>query len=128
MISNALKEKGATKSNGKWEINHKPIEITIFIRSDDPVRKSIGEILASELEKIGFIVKKDFGDLNKAFVVVYGSDPAEMKWNLYTEGWARSAFVKYDSVGLAQMYAPWFSNMPGFNDPTYWNYKNDTLR
>ncbi|TAK21067.1 MAG: ABC transporter substrate-binding protein, partial [Nitrosarchaeum sp.] len=46
MISNALKENGATKSNGKWEINHKPIEIIIFIRSDDPVRKSIGEILS----------------------------------------------------------------------------------
>jgi len=127
LISNALKEKGAIKQNGKWEVNHNPIEVTIFIRSDDPVRKSIGEILASELEKIGFTVKKDFGDLNKAFVIVYGSNPSEMKWNLYTEGWARSAFVKYDSVGLAQMYAPWFSNMPGFNDPTYWNYKNDTL-
>ena len=127
MISNALQEKGATKSNDKWEINHKPIEITILIRSDDPVRKSIGEILSSELENIGFIVKKDYGDLNKAFVVVYGSDPAEMKWNLYTEGWGRSAFVKYDSVGLAQMYAPWFSNMPGFNDPSYWNYKNEYI-
>ncbi len=127
LISDALKEKGAIKQNGKWEFNHNPIEITIFIRSDDPVRKSIGEILASELEKIGFTVKKDFGDLNKAFVIVYGSNPSEAKWNLYTEGWARSAFVKYDSVGLAQMYAPWFSNMPGFNDPTYWNYKNDTL-
>ena len=127
MISNALKEKGATKSNGQWEINHKPIEITIFIRTDDPVRKSIGEILSSELEKIGFTVKKDYGDLNKAFVVVYGSDPAKMKWNLYTEGWGRSAFVKYDSVGLAQMYAPWFSNMPGFNNPSYWNYKNEHI-
>ena len=127
MISNALKEKGATKSNGQWEINNKPIEITIFIRTDDPVRKSIGEILAYELEKIGFTVKKDFGDLNKAFVVVYGSDPAEMKWNLYTEGWGRSAFVKYDSTGLAQMYSPWFSNMPGFNNPSYWNYKNEYL-
>lgn len=127
MISSELKEKGAIKSDGKWEINHKPIEIIIFIRSDDPVRKSIGEILSSELEKIGFTVKKDYGDLNKAFVVVYGSDPAEMKWSLYTEGWARSAFVKYDSVGLSQMYAPWFSNMPGFNDPSYWNYKNEHL-
>ena len=127
MISNALKEKGAIKSNGQWEINYKPIEITIFIRTDDPVRKSIGEILAYELEKIGFTVKKDFGDLNKAFVVVYGSDPAEMKWNLYTEGWGRSAFVKYDSTGLAQMYSPWFSNMPGFNNPSYWNYKNEYL-
>ena len=29
--------------------------------------------------------------------------------------------------GLGQMYAPWFSNMPGFNDPTYWNYENEKL-
>jgi peptide/nickel transport system substrate-binding protein len=127
MISNALKEKGATKSDGKWNIDNKPIEITIFIRSDDPVRKSIGEILSSELEKIGFTVKKDMGDLNKAYVIVYGSDPAELKWSLYTEGWNRSAFVKYDSVGLAQMYAPWFSNMPGWGNPEYWNYKNEKL-
>ena len=127
IITKILKEKGAIKKEGMWEIDKIPIEITIFIRSDDPVRKSIGEILSGELEKIGFVVKKDFGDLNKAFVVVYGSNPSDVKWNLYTEGWGRSAFVKYDSVGLGQMYSPWFSNMPGFNDPSYWNYKNEKL-
>ncbi|MFQ5475533.1 MAG: ABC transporter substrate-binding protein [Nitrosopumilus sp.] len=127
IISKVLKEKGAVKIDGKWQINATPIEITIFIRSDDPIRKSIGEILGVELEKIGFTVKKDFGDLNKAFVVVYGSNPSDLKWSLYTEGWGRSAFVRYDSVGLGQMYSPWFSSMPGFNDPSYWNYKNDKL-
>jgi len=127
IISEELKKRGAIKIDGKWKIDSKPIEITIFIRSDDPVRKSIGEILAVELQRIGFTIKKDFGDLNKAFVVVYGSDPSELKWSLYTEGWGRSSFVKYDSVGLGQMYSPWFSSMPGFNDPTYWNYENDKL-
>jgi len=127
IISKVLKEKGAVKIDGKWQMNAKPIEITIFIRSDDPVRKSIGEILAVELQKIGFTIKKDFGDLNKAFVVVYGSNPSDLKWSLYTEGWGRSAFVRYDSVGLGQMYSPWFSSMPGFNDPSYWNYENDRL-
>lgn len=127
MISATLDKNGAIKKDGKWFINEKPIEITIFIRNDDPVRKSIGEILASELQKIGFEVKKEFGDLNKAFVIVYGSNPADLRWNIYTEGWGRSAFVKYDSVGLGQMYSPWFSNMPGFNDPTYWNYKNEYM-
>ena len=127
IIDRVLQGKGAIKNDERWEMNGIPIEITIFIRSDDPVRKSIGEILAVELEKIGFVVKKDFGDLNKAFVVVYGSNPSELKWSLYTEGWGRSAFVRYDSVGLGQMYSPWFSNMPGFNDPSYWNYKNDKL-
>ena len=127
IISNTMEERGAIKKNDTWYFDSNPIEITIFVRIDDPVRKSIGEILASELQNIGFTVKKDFGDLNKAFVVVYGSDPKEMKWNMYTEGWGRSTFVRYDSVGLGQMYAPWFSYMPGFNEPSYWNYKNDKL-
>ena len=127
IISRALNEEGANKNENKWQINGKSIEVTIFIRSDDPVRKSIGEILAIELEKVGFVVKKDYGDLNKAFVVVYGSNPSDVKWSLYTEGWGRSAFVRYDSVGLGQMYSPWFSNMPGFNDPSYWNYDNEKL-
>ncbi len=127
LITKELEKIGAEKIDGVWYHNGKQIEITFFIRSDDPVRKSIGEILSSELEKIGFKVNKDFGDLNKAFVVVYGSDPADQKWHLYTEGWGSSGFAKYDSVGLAQMYSPWFSNMPGNNDPTYWNYKNDYL-
>ena len=127
IISRALSEEGANKNENKWQMNGKPIEVIIFIRSDDPVRKSIGEILAVELEKVGFAVKKDFGDLNKAFVVVYGSNPSDVKWSLYTEGWGRSAFVRYDSVGLGQMYSPWFSNMPGFNDPSYWNYDNEKL-
>ena len=127
MISDSLISHGAKKTNGLWIMNEKPIEITIFIRSDDPVRKSIGELISSELQKIGFVVKKDFGDLNKAFVIVYGSNPADAKWHLYTEGWASSAFVRYDSVGIGQMYSPWFSNMPGFNDPTYWNYQNEKL-
>ena len=127
IISKSMIERGVTKIDDKWIMNNNEVEIRIFIRSDDPVRKSIGEILSVELEKMGFTVRKDYGDLNKAFVIVYGSNPADMNWNLYTEGWGRSAFVKYDSIGLGQMYSPWFSNMPGFNDPSYWNYKNEKL-
>jgi peptide/nickel transport system substrate-binding protein len=128
MITTALSDAGAKKINGMWTYNDKEIELIAFIRSDDPVRKSIGEILSFELERIGFKVSKDYGDLNKAFVNVYGSNPADLKWSFYTEGWGgRSAFVKYDPVGLAQMYSPWFSNMPGFNDPSYWTYQNEYL-
>ena len=127
IISDNLKNVGAVQHDGIWHMDSKPINIVIFIRSDDPVRKSIGELLATELEKVGFIVTKSFGDLNKAFVVVYGSNPADLSWHLYTEGWSRSAFVRYDAIGLSQMYAPWFSNMPGFNDPSYWNYENERI-
>ena len=127
IISESLKDNGAIRNGEVWEMNSKPIEITIFIRSDDAIRKSMGEILSVELEQIGFIVKKEFGDLNKALTVVYGSNPAELKWSLYTEAWTTSAFVKYNPTALSQMYAPWFSSMPGFNDSTYWNYENKKL-
>lgn len=127
LISKALIKSGAQKIGNKWYYDSKPIEITIFIRSDDQTRKSIGEILSSQLEKIGFSVKRDYGDLKKAFTIVYGSNPSDLKWNIYTEGWASSGFVKYDSVITAQMYSPWFSNMPGFNNPSYWNYKDDYM-
>ena len=54
IISESLKTRGAIKQGNQWMINGEPIKISIFIRSDDPVRKSIGEILSSELQKIGF--------------------------------------------------------------------------
>ena len=127
VIFEELSIKGAEKIDGVWHYENEPIEITFFIRSDDPVRKAIGEVLSSELEEIGFTVKKEFGDLNKAYVVVYGSDPVEQKWSLYTEGWGSSGFTRYDSVALAQMYSPWFSSMPGNNNPSNWNYENDKL-
>ena len=62
-----------------------------------------------------------------SFLSLFSPNPSDLSWNLYTEGWGRSAFVKYDSIGLGQMYSPWFSNMPGFNDPSYWNYENKRL-
>ncbi len=128
LISETMNEAGAKKIDGKWFYNGEPVSVNFFIRNDDPVRKSIGEVISSELEKTGFSVKKEFGDLNKAYVLVYGSNPADLKWSLYTEGYAgRSAFVRYDPLGLAQMYSPWYSNMPGFNNPQYWNYENSSL-
>ena len=127
MISTALEKAGAKKISGKWYYDSKPIEITIFIRNDDQIRKSIGEVLYSQLQKEGFAVHKDYGDLAKAYSVVYGSDPCDMKWNIYTEAYSMSGFVRYDSVITAQMYSPWFSNMPGSNNPAYCSYKNDLL-
>ena len=64
MIAHALMAEGAIKQNGKWIFKGSPITIKCFIRSDDQQRKSLGELISSELEKIGFVVQKDYGDLN----------------------------------------------------------------
>ncbi len=131
MIDDAMVGAGAVKdvSNGnKWMFKGSLVTVKILIRSDDPQRRSIGELVASKLEEIGFTVQKDFGDLTKANSIVYGSNPQDFKWSMYTEGMAgTSVFVKYNPIIPAQMYAPWFGNMPGSKNPSYWNYENATL-
>jgi peptide/nickel transport system substrate-binding protein len=127
-ISSAMTAAGATNNNGKWEFNGSPIIIKILIRQDDVKKESMGELVASELEKIGFTVLRDYGDLNKANTVVYASDPKNLQWQLYTEELGGpSVFVKYNPIVPAQMYAPWMSRMPGSQNPAYWNYQNATL-
>lgn len=126
-ISKELVQMGAKKVDGKWLFNQKPITIKIFIRSDEIPRKSLGELVASQIAKLGFTVVKDYGDLNKANTVVYGSDPQDFKWHIYIEAFASSAFSKYSPVTVAQMYSPWFGNMPGAQNPNYWQYTNESL-
>jgi peptide/nickel transport system substrate-binding protein len=128
MITEAMNGAGAAKESGKWTYGGKPVTVKILIRSDDNPRKLIGDDLASRLEKLGFAVQKEYGDLNKATTVVYGTDPQELQWQVYTEGFAgTSVFVKYNPIIPAQMYSPWFGRMPGFQNPAFWQYENATL-
>ncbi len=128
LIDDAMAGAGAARNgDGIWTMDGQPVELRFFIRNDDQLRDSAGELLARELERAGFAVSRDYGDLNKALAVVYGADPADMEWHLYTEGWGRSDFKRYDSQTQAEMYAPWFARMPGLNDPGFWNYEHPRL-
>jgi peptide/nickel transport system substrate-binding protein len=130
MIADALSSKGAVKDSetGKWTFADKPITIKIFIRSDDPRRKSLGDLVSSELNRIGFTVTKLYGDLAKYNSLIPGSNPQDFQWHVYTEGYAgTSAFVKYNPVITSQMYAPYAGNMPGGQQPAFWNYQNASL-
>ncbi len=127
IIRDALEKNGAKRLNEKWYYNDDPITIKFFIRNDDPRRDSLGKILVSELKRLGFNIEEINGDLTKAFNIVYGSDPKNFEWHIYTEGWGSSAIERYDTSLAAQMYAPWFGNMPGFQNSNYWNYQNQRL-
>jgi peptide/nickel transport system substrate-binding protein len=127
-IDKVLSANGAIKLEGKWTYKGAPILIKFMIRSDDLPRKLMGEILANQLDNIGFTVQRNYGDLNKANLVVYGTDPQELSWQIYTEGFGgTSAFVRYNPVIAAQMYSPYFGKMPGWANPSFWNYQNSTL-
>lgn len=127
MITDALVASGATKSGGIWMIDGEPITIKMFIRNDDPVRDSIGRSLASNLESLGFNVDATTGNLQDASYMVFGSDPADHTWHIYTGAFGGQPVVRYDNSSIASFYAPWASSMPGQNNPEYWNYENRFL-
>ena len=127
MVAHALVAEGAVKQNGKWTFKGSPIIIKFFIRSDDQQRKSLGDLIASELEKIGFVVQKDYGDLNKANGIIFGSDPQDFQWHIYTSATGSPGFSKYNEGAISSMYAPWSGTMPGGQNPSFWNYQNKSL-
>jgi peptide/nickel transport system substrate-binding protein len=51
----------------------------------------------------------------------------DFQWSFYTEGWGKGAIDKWDPWTLTQFAAPWFGWMPGWGEPSYWNYKNETI-
>ncbi|MGH9980244.1 MAG: ABC transporter substrate-binding protein [Nitrososphaeraceae archaeon] len=127
-IKKTLLAQGIELKDEKWYYNDKPIKIKVLIRSDDLQRKVLGELVSSELEQLGFTIIKDYSDLNKAVTITQGSDPQKFLWHVYTEAFAGStSFIKYNDAVLAQMYSPWYANMPGNQNPGFWQYQNSTL-
>ena len=126
IIHKTMTSTGAVMEDGVWVLDDVPVEIKAFIRDDDPIRLQIGETLASDLEAAGFAVERLYGDLATAYQVVYGSNPGDLGWHMYTEGWG-GGFSLYDDSSLAAFYAPWAANMPGHNNPEFWNYEHEEL-
>lgn len=127
-INKAMTKAGATlSSSGKYNFNGQPVTLKILIRNDDLLRKSFGDYVASEIDKAGFNVVKEYGDLTKANRIVYGSNPSDLEWNIYTESVISNSFSRYNPGSVTQMYAPWFGNMPGSQNSNYWQYTNSTI-
>ena len=126
LISSILTAVGAKRIGGKWYYEGKPIKITFIIRTEDE-RKELGDMLATELEKIGFEVDRKYMTFGQAISIVYASDPKELKWHIYTAGWGKGALDKWDMVTINQFGAPWFGWLPGYGEAEWWNYKNETI-
>lgn len=126
LISEALTAAGATFENGKWIYDGKPITIKFVIRIEDE-RKEIGDQLANALTQIGFTVERMYMTFGQAIFQVYFSNPADLEWHLYTEGWGKSGIDRWDYGTINQFNCPWYGWMPGLQNEGWWNYHNETL-
>lgn len=126
IIDSAMTAANYTKQEGKWYKGGSPVTIKFVIRTEDE-RRDIGDALASALGKVGFTVNRQYMTFGQAIPIVYGTDPGELQWHLYTEGWGKGALTKYDASTINQFGAPWFTWMPGFMEEGWWSYTNDTI-
>lgn len=116
------------KDKNVWMFNGQPVTIKFAIRVDDPnVRVREGEYVSQQLEKAGFKVEKLMWDRSKCNAVVYGNNPADYEWTLYTEAWLAGATRAWWAHIIAQFYGPWYGYMPGSGNPANWNYENKAV-
>ncbi len=129
LMQEALQELGATQgSDGKWYWSDgTPVTVKFVIRVEDQ-RRQIGDLLANKLENdIGLTVERLYKDFSAAFQIVYSGDPSACEWHLYTEGWGITGMTQYDYGNFVWFYSSIWGAMPGWLEPTYWNYQNATI-
>ncbi len=127
MIYDTLKAHGYIYKNGKWycPLNDTggklvPVKIIVARRIEDQ-RSEIGSYVESILKKLGFEVIDKPITGEQAYTMVYGSNPADMKWMIYTEGWIDVEIEKYHDENPFSFCAM-YSLMPGWGTPGYWQY------
>ena len=117
-----------TKEGEWWTFDGKPLSVKFLIRVDDPQgRLKEGEYVAQQIEKAGIQVERLLWDRAKCGKAVYGGNPADNEWHIYTEGWGAGATRAFWEHIIAQMYAPWYGYMPGGANPDFWNYEHTEL-
>lgn len=86
-----------------------PIKIVLLIRIEDE-RKLIGDYLAGQLEKAGFLVERKYIERAQFRPLVRSADPRNLDWHIYTHGdtMVRSIWV-HEEVGW---YSSEFASLP----------------
>jgi peptide/nickel transport system substrate-binding protein len=127
--ANLQENKGhLVKGDQWWTYNGDPVTVKFLIRVDDPtLRLPEGRYIADQIEKAGIKVDRLEYDRAKARSIWGQSNPKDYLWNLYTEGWIGGQTYAFWETSVAQMFAPWFSNMPGAGNGAFWNYENAEL-
>ncbi|MDA4135086.1 MAG: ABC transporter substrate-binding protein, partial [Thaumarchaeota archaeon] len=129
-IYSALIAQGATfKSTAtpQWSYKGQPIVISIFDRTDDPVRHAYDGYLAAQLQKVGFQVTLIPGTLATAETAVYGTDPVNATWDIYPASYGFT--YSYYDEGFAELYAPIAGAIPASSsEGLAFGAFNDTAR
>lgn len=110
---------GAELRDGKWYYKGQPVKLIFLIRVED-ARKPVGDYIASQVEKLGFIVEKVYGRAAELAPLWLRGDPAEGRWHLYTGAWITTIIARDESGNFGFFYTKL-----GRPEPLWQAYVND---
>jgi peptide/nickel transport system substrate-binding protein len=104
---------------GGWLYNGEPIRMIIAIRSDDPVRDAIGDLMVSQLRKMGFDATAFKGNMAATL-----SGKANVRteitgggWSIYTGGWVSTVLSRDSGYWFLYFHTGfWSGGIPAFAD------------
>jgi len=105
VITEEMEKLGAELVGGKWHYKGEPVEIIMLIRIEDE-RRDLGDYVASQLEKIGFTVDRQYKTSKEASPIWMLGDPADGKWHIYTGGWVTTVISRDESENFDFFYTP----------------------
>jgi len=105
IITEEMIKLGAELVDGKWYYKGEPVTIIFLIRVEDQ-RRAIGDYVASQLEKLGFTVDRQYKTSREASPIWIRGNPADGKWHIYTGGWITTLVARDESDNFGFFYTP----------------------
>ena len=111
IITEEMRKLGAELRDGKWYYKGEPVTLIFLIRVEDK-RKPMGDYIASQLEKLGFTVDRQYKTSREAAPIWYSGNPADGKWHLYTGAFIVTAIVRDEGRSFGEFYTPRGAPLP----------------
>jgi peptide/nickel transport system substrate-binding protein len=114
-----------TNGDGIVEKDGKPLEVSLFVRPDNAVRRKAAEAMVAPLQSVGIRVKVDLADFNTALLArISPLSRPPFDFDVVMLGWMRSGvdpdpYALFHSSQIPTSAAPQLLNFTGFAAPEY---------
>ncbi|MFQ5857476.1 MAG: ABC transporter substrate-binding protein [Anaerolineae bacterium] len=105
VITEEMEALGAELVDGTWHSEGEPVELIFLIRTEDE-RRDVGDYVATLLEELGFVVKRDYRTAAEASPIWIRSDPNEGLFHVYTGGWVTTVVSRDQAGNFNFFYTP----------------------
>jgi peptide/nickel transport system substrate-binding protein len=121
--------RGRLALSGKtWLFENAPVRVKFLIRADDAKgRLLLGRSIADLIRNQGMEVEALEYERSRCSETMNKSDPADLAWSIYTEGWGTVFASQRHEEDFVTQYCPSGGSLPGASRGLRWRYSDDRL-